>query len=211
MRSLFIGVVSLFSAFHVFASTIMWDVAEIDKDDVGTKIENVLRCGTYGAGFALRLYYEDIVDMSDNWFREVAPDSSGGAAFGMNIREMQVGDTVSEETVRGYWHSYFYANWIDAEPGYDGGSPETSSLSLYPDEEVYLGFVTHGYVPLGAEPLYIYGWFSLIFDGTDIRVGQSAMDISGAPIVILPRQIPEPGTLSLVLFGIVALSMRRRV
>ena len=211
MRSFIIGVMSLFLAFHVFASTIVWDVAVIDKDDVGTKIENVLRCGTYGAGFALRLYYEDIVDMSDNWFREVAPDSSGGAAFGMNIREMQVGDTVSQDTVRGDRYSYFYANWIDAEPGYDGRSPETSSLSLYPDDEVYLGFVTEGYVPYGEEPLFVYGWFSLIFDGTDIQVGQSAMDISGAPIVILPRQIPEPGTLSLFLVGIVALSLRRRV
>lgn len=208
MRSLFIGVVSLFSAFHVFASTIMWDVAEIDKDDVGTKIENVLRCE---GGFALALYYSDFVDMSGNWGKSVEPDSSGGAAFAMNLREMQVGDTVSQDTVRGDRYSYFYANWIDAEPGYDGRSPETSSLSLYPDDEVYLGFVTEGYVPYGEEPLFVYGWFSLIFDGTDIQVGQSVIDMSGAPIVILPRQIPEPGTFSLVLFGIVALSLRRRV
>ena len=207
MRSFIIGVVSLFSAFHVFASTIMWDVAEIDKDDVGTKIENVLRCG---GGFALELYYSDFVDMSGNWGISVEPDSSGGAAFAMNLREMQVGDTVSQDTVRGYWHSYFYANWIDAEPGYDGMSPETSSLSLYPDDEVYLGYVAGGYDSVSGNRVYIYGWFSLIFDGTDIRVGQSAMDISGAPIVILPRQIPEPGTLSLFLVGIVGLLLKRR-
>ena len=126
MRSFILCVISLFSAFHVFASTIVWDVAYIEDYDVGTEIEKVLRCGTYGAGFALRLYYSDFVDMSDNWGRVVTPDSSGGAAFGMNIREMQVGDTVSQDTFRGDRYSYFYANWIDAEPGYDGGSPETS-------------------------------------------------------------------------------------
>ena len=33
---------------------------------------------------------------------------------------------------------------------------------------------------------------------------------SGAPIVILPRQIPEPGTLSLFVVGIVGLMLKRR-
>ena len=173
----------ILAAFPLLSANIEWDFAYIEDYDVGTEIEKVLRCE-----FSLRLYYSDFVDMWGNSGKSVDPDSSGGAAFGMNINKMQVGDTVSKDTVRGNRQSYFYANWIDAEPGYDGGSPETSCLLLYPDEEVYLGFVTEGWVPLGAEPLYFYGWFSLIFDGTDIRVGQSAMDISGAPIVILHRQ-----------------------
>ena len=189
------------AAFPLLSANIEWDFAYIEEDDSGYEIQNILRCG---GGFALELYYSDFVDMSGNWGISVEPDSSGGAAFAMNLREMQVGDMVSEETVRGN-HNFFYANWVDAEPGYDGGSPETSSLFMYPDDEVYIGFV------MQPRNNYYYGWFSLIFDGTDIRVGQSAMDISGAPIVILPRQIPEPGTLSLVLFGIVALSMRRQV
>jgi hypothetical protein len=33
---------------------------------------------------------------------------------------------------------------------------------------------------------------------------------SGAPIVILPRQVPEPGTLSLFLVGISMLMLKRR-
>lgn len=202
-----LGLVVL-AAFPLLSANIEWDIAYIEEDDSGCEIQNILYCE---GGFALALYYSDFVDMSGNWGKSVEPDSSGGAAFAMNLREMQVGDTVSQDTIRGDRYSYFYANWIDAEPGYDGGSPETSSLSLYPDDEAYLGYVAGGYDSVSGNRVYIYGWFSLIFDGTDIRVGQSAMDISGAPIVILPRQIPEPGTFSLVLVGIVALSLRRRV
>ncbi len=220
MRSFIIGVLSLFSAFHVFASSIAWNPAFIeDENDYDPPIHwldcfanNLAEGGNDAARFAIQLYYSYFDDEMyfDGAWRHVTgvlinPDSHGGAAFGMNLREMQVGDTVSQDTVRGDRYSYFYANWIDAEPGYDGGSPETSSLAIETGEEVYLGFVTDG-----ADNKYYYGWLSLIFDGTNVGVGQSAMDLSGAPIVILPRQIPEPGTFSLFLVGIVGLLLKRR-
>ena len=211
MRSFIIGVISLFSVFHVFASSIAWNPAFIEDENdydppihwLGCFANNFSQGGTDGGGFALRLYYSDFVDMWDNYGINIRPDSDGGLAYAVNLKEMQVGDTVSEETVRGDQY-YFYSNWIDPEPGYDGGSPETSSVSIYQDAEVYLGFV------LENRDRYYYGWLSLIFDGTNVSVGQSAMELSGAPIVILPRQIPEPGIISLFLVGIVGLLLKRR-
>ena len=216
MRSFIIGVMSLFLAFHVFASSIVWNPAYIE-DYCGDEVlfcfaDNFAEGGNDAAGFAIQLYYSYFDDEMyfDGAWRHVTgvvinPDSHGGAAYGMNLREMQVGDTVSKDTVRDYWYSYFYANWIDAEPGYDGGSPETSSLAIETGEEVYLGFVTES-----ADNKYYYGWLSLIFDGTNVSVGQSAMELSGAPIVILPRQIPEPSISVLALIGISMLLLQRR-
>ncbi len=211
MRSFIIGVLSLFSAFHVFASSIAWNPAFIeDENDYDPPIHwlacfanNYSQGGTDGGGFALRLYYSDFVDMWDNYGTIIRPDSHGGLAYAVNLREMQVGDTVSEETVRGN-QNFFFANWIDAEPGYDGGSPETSSVAIFTDEEVYLGFV------LENRNRYYYGWLSFIFDGTNVSVGQSAMELSSAPIVILPRQVPEPSIPVLALIGSAGFLLKRR-
>jgi hypothetical protein len=72
------------------------------------------------------------------------------------------------------------------------------------------------YDPLTGEFDKLYGWAIFQFDGTSVSVTSSALAVGTDGIyagtgIIIPRQIPEPGTLSLVLFGIVALSMRRRV
>ncbi len=214
MKSFIICILSFFSAFRVFASSIVWNQAFIDDSDpyyIGLGHFASDDNGVDFAWFFFRIYIDNAYDYTYDYINGtlagvvVTPDSNGGLAYAMNLREMQVGDTVSEETVRGNQY-YFYSNWIDAEPGYDGGSPETSSVYIPIGGEVYLGFLAED-----APGYSYYGWLSLIFDGTNVSVGQSAVESTGAPIVILPRQIPEPGTFSLVLFGIVALSMRRRV
>lgn len=213
MRSFIIGVISLFSAFHVFASTIVWNQAVIDDSDpdyIGLRHFAYDDNGVGFAWFYFRIYIDNAYDYTHDYINgtlsgvAVTPDSSGGLAYAVNLKEMQVGDTVSADTVRGNQY-YFYSNWIDAEPGYDGGSPETSSLYIPIGGEVYLGFLSEN-----APGYSYYGWLSLIFDGTNVRVGQSAVESTGAPIVILPKQIPEPGTLSLVLVGIVGLMLKRR-
>ncbi len=208
MRSFIFAVISLFSAFHVFAASIVWNQAFIDDSDP----YSIGLChfpeddGNAFAWFGVRIYYDYYSDYATGNIEGVliSPDSHGGLAYAMNLKEMQVGDTVSEETVRGNQY-YFYSNWIDPEPGYDGGSPETSSVYIPTGGEVYLGFLAED-----APGYSYYGWLSLIFDGTNVRVGQSAVESTGAPIVILPRQIPEPGTLSLFLVGIVGLLLKRR-
>ena len=124
-------------------------------------------------------------------------------ANAMNFVELHEGDTVDETTVTGSEAVYFDGQWLMPKESYT-----YQDLTISEGETAYLGFAIQ--TEFEAQERVIYGWVSLIFDGTDLRVDQSAMDISGAPIVILPRQIPEPGTLSLVLVGIVALSLRRR-
>ena len=121
----------------------------------------------------------------------------------MNLRKMEVGDTVSEETVRGD-QSYFYSNWIDAEPGYDGGSPTTSSAFIPTGGEIYFGFLVEDWTDS-----YFYGWLSLIFDGSEVRVGQSAVEASGGPIIIQPRDIPEPSAAVLIGIGVATLRLGR--
>jgi hypothetical protein len=213
MRSFIIGVVSLFSVFHVHASTIVWNQAFIDDSDPNYIVLGHFAYDDNRVGFAwfgFRIYIDDAYDYTYDYINGtlsgvvITPDSNGGLAYAVNLKEMQVGDTVSEETVRGNQY-YFYSNWIDAEPGYDGGSPETSSVYIPIGGEVYLGFLSEN-----APGYSYYGWLSLIFDGTNVRVGQSAVESTGAPIVILPRQIPEPGTLSLFLVGIAGLMLKRR-
>ena len=197
------------AAHSLFSANILWEVAIIEDYDCGDNIDHVLWCGAEGAGFSLGLYYSNAVDMWGNVFEIVNPDARGGASCAMNIVRMRVGETVSAKTARGE-QPYIYSNWMDYEPGYDGGSPETSPVFLYPNEEVFMGFATPGWVPLGEDPKYCYGWFSLIFDGTDVRVGQSAMDLSGGPIIIQPRSIPEPGAAALLAIGTAMLLASRR-
>ena len=208
MRSFIIGVLSLFSAFHVFASSIVWNQAFIEY--VPPNSHSLCHFpeddGNAFAWFGVRIYYDYYSDYATGNIEGVliSPDSNGGLAYAMNLKEMQVGDTVSEETVRGN-HFYFYSNWIDPEPGYDGGSPETSSVYIPTGGEVYLGFVARD-----PPTCYYYGWLSLIFDGTNVRVGQSAVESTGAPIVILPRQVPEPSISVLALIGIAGFLLKRR-
>ena len=185
------------------ASTIQWDVVQIDH-----------HYGYYN-GYSYnwaKLYFTSNVadnnfsfDCEAGYHRITAiPDHSiWTLAYPMNFVEMYEGDTVDETTVRGS-RVYFHGQWLEPLESYT-----FEDLTISEGETAYLGFAIQ--TEFEEQERIIYGWASLIYDGTDLRVGQSAMDISGAPIVILPKQVPEPGTLSLVLFGIVALSLRRRV
>ena len=177
------------------ASTIEWNVVSLDVHEtwVGFALDGVPSRPYFVA------YYEiqgGILTMSvdHRWW---------SLANAMNFVELHEGDTVDETTVTGSEAVYFDGQWLMPKESYT-----YQDLTISEGETAYLGFAIQ--TEFEAQERVIYGWVSLIFDGTDLRVDQSAMDISGAPIVILPRQIPEPGTLSLVLVGIVALSLRRR-
>lgn len=211
MRRFFICIGCVLFAVRAFSSTIVWDAAFMDDSD--PRPERTGLChfaydnngygfAWFGVGLNLDFYYDDY-DSHNLEGVVITPDSGGGLAYAMNIRKMEVGDTVSEETVRGD-QSYFYSNWIDAEPGYDGGSPATSSAFIPTGGEIYFGFLVEDWTDS-----YFYGWLSLIFDGSEVRVGQSAVEASGGPIIIQPRSIPEPGAAVLIVLGAAAFLLRR--
>ena len=177
------------------ASTIRWNVASLDVHQNWADLDLNGVPGRPNLDFDYQIQ-GDVLTMSvDHRYWTLA--------HAMNFVEMHEGDTVDETTARGSEVVYFHGQWLE-EPG----TYVYRDLQIQTGETAYLGFAVDE--DMEGVPLQ-YGWLSIIFDGTDIRIGQSAVELSGAPIVILPRQVPEPGTLSLVLFGIVALSLRRRM
>ena len=130
-------------------------------------------------------------------------------ARGTNALRMNEGDPVDYSTTFGTDKTYYYAELQE------GGTERP--LYLEYNEPVLLGFAT---VNDGDDAYgeYIYGWIRMIYDGENLQLDSSAVaigtDVAGIYAgtgIIIPRQIPEPGTFSLVLFGIVVLSMRRRM
>ena len=198
MKKIFTYIVVFFSSCMLaVASSIKWDVATLD--DYRTWNWAWLQLSGVPGVPNFDIDYE-----VQNGVLIVSVDHSlWTLAHAMNFVEMHVGDTVDETTVRGSDIVYFHGQWLE-EPG----TYVYRDLQIQEGETAYLGFA----VDEDIEGIPVqYGWLSIIFDGSGPVLGQSAVELSGAPIVILPRQIPEPGTLSLVLFGIVALSMRRRM
>ena len=130
------------------------------------------------------------------------------AARGTNALLMDEGDPVDHSTTFGTDKDYYYAELQQ------GGTESPLRLSMY--EPLLLGFATinDGNQAYGE---YLYGWIRLIYDGENLQLDSGAVaigtDVAGIYAgtgIIIPKQVPEPGTLSLVLIGIVALSLKRR-
>ena len=188
--------IAIFLASFQFAiaSTIRWDVASITVSNTRARLNLNGVPGSPNFNFDFQIL-GDVLTMSvDHRYWTLA--------HAMNFVEMHEGDTVDETTVRGSEVVYFHGQWLE-EPG----TYVYRDLQIQTGETAYLGFAVDE--DMEGVPLQ-YGWLSIIFDGTDIRIGQSAVELSGAPIVILPRQIPEPSAAMLVLIGIVGLLLKRR-
>ena len=93
MRSIIIGVVSLFSAFHVFASSIVWNQAFIDDSDPDYIVLGHFAYDDNRVGFAwfgFRIYIDDAYDYTHDYINVtlsgvvVTPDSDGGLAYAVN-------------------------------------------------------------------------------------------------------------------------------
>jgi hypothetical protein len=100
-------------------------------------------------------------------------------------------------------------NAFASNTGVNLGSPK---YTLYKDAEITFGYATESYV---NDDEWIYGWVTFVFEN-GVPYAKEGCYVFGADGIyagtgiIIPRQIPEPGTLSLVLVGIAGLMLKRR-
>ncbi len=132
--------------------------------------------------------------------------------FGFQWVELGEGETVGETTTR-HLDSYFLKGWIDWNDGdstddigrsdYDITAPSDGSSSFF------LGFASDYLAPGSTELLLpiIYGWVELLPGGNALTLGRTALDVSGAPLVV--GQVPEPSSCALAALGVAALLRRR--
>ena len=175
------------------ASTIRWNVASLDVHQNWADLDLNGVPGRPNFDFVYQIL-GDVLTMSvDHRYWTLA--------HAMNFVEMHEGDTVDETTVRGSDIVYFHGQWLE-EPG----TYVYRDLQIQEGETAYLGFA----VDEDIEGIPVqHGWLSIIFDGSGPVLGQSAVELSGAPIVILPRQVPEPSISVLALLGISGLLLKR--
>ena len=82
---------------------------------------------------------------------------------------------------------------------------ELGSLDILRNRVFYIGFWVDG-------PNGIYGWASLVWNGTTLNLVDSAAETTGVGIYAgTYNAIPEPATAGLLLAGLSALALRRRL
>ncbi len=139
---------------------------------------------------------------------------------GKFIVKAEQGDLIDAEYVRDE-DRLFDNNWgigwgWDAETGEEYGNRH--DIAVRPNGSFMLGFEIvnePAYDPVTGEIDKLYGWAIFQFNGTSVSVTSSALAVGTDGIyagtgIIVPRQIPEPGTLSLFLVGIAGLMLKRR-
>lgn len=131
------------------------------------------------------------------------------AGLGYQWVEMQAGQNVDATTTRSQ-DRYYLKGWIDWIPGQSTDGIGKSDYSiLVPGDGVspfYLGFAAE--MAKDGDISIVYGWVQLFADGENLRLGTSAVDLSGGSLVV--GQVPEPSTVALALAGLSLLIRRRK-
>ena len=202
----------LLLAEFVFSSPLVWDFAYIDYRNFRPNQDPFMRAhcekdGSYaGCDMLITINITPgTPGVSDAVALIVAYDEPN-AGDAMNWRVMDIGDEVGYETMVGKDKDYFYSNWIND----DTGAPSNDyNIQIKTGEHVYLGGVSN---ETYREIDNNYFWLELIFDGTTVQVGQSAIEMErNTSIFIQPRGVPEPGAAVLALLGVCACALRRKV
>ena len=125
--------------------------------------------------------------------------------YGYNWVSLRPGDIVDASSTRNQ-DAYFLLGWIDwnsGDPVDDIGRTDYSvTVTADGATPFYLGFATQYDPELvnSLDPLpTIYGWVELFADGDQLLLGHTAIDFSGAPLVV--GQIPEPSSACLAAMG----------
>ena len=122
--------------------------------------------------------------------------------------------------IRHWWFAPQYGTAIDASAMEDAdylvnADPvEFGSIYMPLNQVFYLGFQLDG-PPAPDYPhpplYYVYGWASLLWDGTELTLVDSAAETTGVGIYAGTYDaIPEPTSAGLLLAGIAAALLRRR-
>lgn len=129
------------------------------------------------------------------------------AAFGKWAKRCSSDDLITIDTVK---QGYFQTNTGE-------GDNHDSSFLISKNGRCTFGYAVESYGDengVGAGE-WVYGWVTFVFDN-GVPYPSSGCYVFGADGIyagtgiIIPRQIPEPGTLSLFLVGIAGLMLKRR-
>ena len=217
MRKTLCILIGLLLAFRVSAGIVLWSDSEAFYYWTGLWEKDGVIGGMAHFEWDLRAFYDanaycDAYAYCEFYIHprtEIAYQSEWRlAARGTNALLMNEGDSVDHSTTFGTDKTYYYAELQE-------GRTERP-LYLEYNEPVLLGFATvnDGDKAYGE---YIYGWIRLIYDGENLQLDSSAVaigtDVAGIYAgtgIIIPKQVPEPGTMSLFLVGVIGLMLKRR-
>jgi hypothetical protein len=169
------------------AATVVWPAVELSAGGhiIGT---DLARPFAGGAGVFMDILTDGPVDLLASWMVT--------AAVGHFWYETDEGAPIDANAVS------------MAVPFAENFSPTYGTIELEIDRIFYLGFWLDA--DAGGAPSDIYGWASLVYDGTTLSLVDSAAETTGVGIYAgTHTPVPEPATGALALAGLVPLVLRR--
>ncbi len=209
---------SILLAWNMNAASIVWN-----SFDFTYLSEGLVEIGCYDFGHPQMIWPDIGLTVSSN-NRSVSLTANDFVVpeFMGNWIVAVYGDVVSESTTR-HLGSYLLHSHIDNSYQMDGYVPvhgtddgplvSYGSVNVRKGDDLYLMFAVESIdILFGADPTVYYGWVQLLV-GTDgsLRVGASAIDLDGGPMIVGGGSaIPEPSSVLLLLAGGALLVLRRR-